>query len=134
MTIISSAEIADLMLRNKRFLTITEVTKIAQESYPDMVVTREKITNIIRHFVRSAHACCEQQFGIYPHKYLLHCLVGYQFKVRGRSPDFSALKVSNTSKSIRANADDRRREMLTLANKIFARLERERRESIQCQK
>lgn len=82
---ISSAEIADIMIRADCYLTVTEITILAKEKYPHLHVSRVSVTNIIRHFVRSSRAICELDDRVYPRKYWLHGLNGYQFKVRGRT-------------------------------------------------
>lgn len=116
---ISSAEIADIMLRQDRFLTVTEVTAMATSEYPHLLVTRDRVTNIIRHFVRSARALCESQDGVYPHRYRLHGLYGYQFKVRGRTPEYDHLMVENTSKAIQERAERERRELFRMVNDLW---------------
>lgn len=116
---ISSAEIADIMLRHGDFLTVTEVTRLAASEYPALLVTRDRVTNIIRHFARSKRAQCEREEGIYPHRYRLHGLYGYQFKVRGRIPDYGSLMVENTSKALVESSERDRREVVNLANQIW---------------
>ncbi|HBT4785557.1 TPA: late promoter activating protein [Klebsiella variicola subsp. variicola] len=116
---ISSAEIADIMLRQDTFLTVTEVTRLAVSEYPHLHVTRDRVTNIIRHFVRSTRALCESEDGAYPHRYRLHGLYGYQFKVRGRTPDYAHLVVDNTSKASQERAECQRRELVGMANRLW---------------
>lgn len=123
---ISSAEVADIMIQGGRFMTITEITLISAEQYPEMTVTRVQITNIVRHFVRSVHASCERQNTVYPHRYCLHGLDEYQFKVRGRTPDYDSLSVTTTSKAIRQAAKNSHREIGLFAHNLFSRMVRER--------
>lgn len=127
---ISSAEIADIMLRHGDFLTVTEVTRLATSEYPTLLVTRDRVTNIIRHFVRSTRAQCEREEGVYPHRYRLHGLYGYQFKVRGRIPDYGSLMVDNTSKALQECAERDRRELMALANRIWNNTVRTRKATI----
>jgi hypothetical protein len=116
---ISSAEIADIMLRQERFLTISEVTIIASSEHPRMLVTRDRVTNIIRHFVQSTFAFCEADRSVYPHRYYLHSLHGYQFKVRGRIPMYDRLMVKNSTKASMEQAECERRRLVCMANHIW---------------
>lgn len=116
---ISSAEIADIMLRQEKSLTVTEVTRLAASEYPQLLVTRDRVTNIIRHFVNSPHAVCEAEHDVYPHQYRLHGLCGYQFKVRGRTPIFETLIVGNSSKALQEESERKRRKLVNMANQLW---------------
>lgn len=116
---ISSAEIADIMIRADCYLTVTEITTLAKEKYHHLHVSRVSVTNIIRHFVRSSRAICELDDRVYPRKYWLHGLNGYQFKVRGRTPEYGSLLVKNCSRKSVEQARKEQRELVDMANKLW---------------
>lgn len=116
---ISSAEIADIMIRKDCYLTVTEITTLAKDKYPHLHVSRVNVNNIIRHFVRSSRAICERDDRVYPRKYRLHGLDGYQFKVRGRTPQFDRLLVKNSNRFIFGKNQTERRELVNMANRLW---------------
>ena len=116
---ISSAEIADIMIRANCYLTVTEITSRAKAQYPHLHVSRVNVNNIIRFFVRSSRAICEIDDRVYPRKYWLHGLNGYQFKVRGRTPEFGRLLVKNTNRKIEAQLRKEQRQLVAMANQLW---------------
>lgn len=127
MNLISSAEISDLMLRQSRYLTISEITFLARAKYPTLTVTRNQVTNIVRHFMKSQSAHCELEPDSYPHRYYLHDVTGYQFRVRGRCPDFSRMLVKGTSKATRERQEQQNREVSQMAKQLMDNAVRRRR-------
>ncbi|EPL8679424.1 late promoter activating protein [Klebsiella michiganensis] len=126
---ISSAEIADIMLRQRRFLMVSEIVAIASAEYPELTVTRMRVANIIRCLMTSERAVCEIQTQTYPRRYCLHGICGYQFKSRGRRPEFEHLVVDYTTKSSIEEGEAERRRLVAMANKLWNQSIRSRKAS-----
>jgi len=111
--LICSLEVSALMLRERRFLTITELTKIAKKEYPRFRVERGQVMNIVRAFVSSNKALCEVDADAYPHRYFLRSLNGYKFKVRNRDEH---LDIHNLQAPSKASCEVLERERQLLSN------------------
>ena len=122
MSIISSAEVADIMLRQAKYLSITEIMHLARRAYPELEVTRNQITNIIRYFNRdNSKATCSRRDDSHPYRYRLYSVSGYKFKVRGRRPDFSRLVVKESLCSTLEREELNHRTVVSAATRIWNR-------------
>lgn len=81
---VSSVEVADLLIRQRCYMTVAEVTRLVEKKFPHMVVSKGAITNILRTFVKSPCAQCLVDPDAYPRRYMLESVNNYIFKVRGR--------------------------------------------------
>lgn len=81
---VSSIEVADLLIHRKDYMTVAKVTKLVETEYPHLVVNTGIISNMLRSFVRSPFAQCRVHPDAYPPHYRLEAMNSYIFKVRGR--------------------------------------------------
>lgn len=109
---ICSLEVSALMLKEGRYLTFSELTEIAQETYPAFKVQFGQIMSIVRTFVSSKFAICNVDTSTYPYRYHLVSLNGYKFKVRNRSSHFDLYNLKNNSKAA-IERNERERQVLS---------------------
>lgn len=63
---VSSIEVADLLIHRKDYMTVAKVTKLVETEYPHLVVNTGIISNMLRSFVRSPFAQCRVHPDAYP--------------------------------------------------------------------
>lgn len=80
---ITSVEVAAVMLKCGRYMTIAEIMATLTETYPELENGHTSVTNVVRTFMKSQSASCFSLPGAYPRMYLLTSVSGYLFKVRG---------------------------------------------------
>lgn len=117
--LICSLEISALMLRERRFLTITELTALAKREFPMFRVERGQVMNIVRALASSNKALCEVNSDAYPHKYFLRSINGYKFKVRNRHKHFDIHNLQVPNKATSEALEKERQLLSNLAKSIM---------------
>ncbi|WP_312329923.1 hypothetical protein [Atlantibacter hermannii] len=93
---ITSVEVANVMLREHRYMTISEIMCALAETYPHLTADHTAVTNVVRTFFKSPFAACLCKPGAYPRQYMLTSVKGYKFKIRGgRQVCFDDLPFNN---------------------------------------
>jgi hypothetical protein len=105
---ICSLEVSALMLKESRYLTISELTEIARSAYPAFKVQFGQVMNIVRTLVSSKFTICDVDTSTYPYRYHLVSLNGYKFKVRNRNKHYELYSLQNTSKAAIERAETER--------------------------
>lgn len=80
---ITSVEVASIMLRERRYMTISEIMSALDKAYPHMSADHTAVTNVVRTFFKSPFAVCLSMPNAYPRQYMLTSVKGYKFKIRG---------------------------------------------------
>ncbi|MBM0748948.1 late promoter activating protein [Pantoea eucrina] len=124
---VSSIEVADLLVRNRDYMTVAEVTRLVEAKYPHLLVNPGIITNILRSFVRSPFAQCCVHPDAYPRQYRLDALKGYTFKARGRPDiDYDSLVVTSATKRRLQSKEMELRSVCVMARELMDRCMRGR--------
>lgn len=127
---ITSVEVAAVMLKEGRYMTISEIMATLTETYPHLENGHTAVTNIVRTFVKSPVASCFSLPGAYPRQYLLTSVTGYLFKIRGnRQVSFEDLPFHSGSKSDLDREQEKNQEVSRLAFQLFNSVTRRRIES-----
>lgn len=127
---ITSVEVAAVMLKKGRYLTIAEIMAALTEEYPHLENGHTAVTNIVRTFVKSPVASCFSLPEAYPRQYLLTSVTGYLFKVRGnRKVSFDDLPFHSGRKADLNREQEKSQEVSRLAFQLFNSVTRRRLES-----
>ncbi|CAM3962446.1 hypothetical protein KGP26_29780 (plasmid) [Serratia sp. JSRIV002] len=94
---ISSAEVADFMLRLNRPVSAPELTVLLQKAYPGLLVEKNDIYIRLKGFYRSAQADCVLDDDVRPRTFHLKAISSHYFKFRnGRRIDLSTTVIKET--------------------------------------
>jgi hypothetical protein len=124
---ITSVEVAAVMLKCGRYMTISEIMAALTEAYPELENGHTSVTNIVRTFMKSPSASCFSFPGAYPRMYLLTSVSGYLFKIRGnRQVCYDDLPFHSGSKKDLELENKKSQEVSRLAFNLFNSICRER--------